>query len=1089
MPTLSIEGHSVNVDDSFLKLSPDEQNATVDEIHKSLTAGAPQSGFDRNDKRFSEGAMSAQKALEGVPVLGAAVPKVGAYLSALAHPITGVGADGASISERAAKNLEQEKAASETYDKENPIASTAAKMVGGTLALAPLGATGVGAKALGLTGTLPGMMVRGATSGAVLGGADAAVRGENVGSGIEFGAGGGIAGPLIGRAVGKTASAIADRFRPAATTPMNTVKIGSTEVPLTQSQVTQNPAASAEEQILLRGGRGDQAQEVAQSHADLQDTRVNQAKDEIGQGLNPAAPTPVTPHVAGEQVASELSQAEQARQAARAIQNAALEAQHGNIAASLDPSGQSATVLPSRAGEIISDAARREASTAIASEQAANQALQTQQQATRAGLAQGANLAENTHHAAEITSQAVRDAAEAARARTRAAYEAMRQMPGEFEPAGFRNAGQSIRQRLSAGESPVYVNSSTPMAEQALGIIDHQVGGARFPNAAEPNRPLVRNASGSVGPAPRPITPSSVEEVRKQLIGLASDARSAAMRTGVQSDVRAMRGIINAFDNHVRDVVGAGGFSGDGQAFLNQLQTARQLHSDYRNTFTSQGGGDKVGRVLEDIIGRNGVDPAPAPRVAQVMYGPEARPGGAQAVQVAQRLRQIFGENSPEWAAYKQGLFSHLTEGPTGRGPGEIADRIESFLGGTHSQALSQVAFTPEERAALQQYATAARNRVQAPRAATDTVGRTLEKIVGEGGQPATPQGVAETLFGRSGLGDSQTATKLAQHIRDTHGANSPEFTAVRQGMWHSITEAPGGMLARDPAQIADRIAEHINGRGKSTADVLYSPAEKARMLAHADNLRASAAKAPGDEVDRVIAKISGRDGGMGASPTEVADYLYGRTGAGDRGISVRLAQRLKGQISPEGWDSVRQGMWTKLTEPTEGRLDWGPQKISERLHEFLNGNGKALSHVLFTSQERELMQKLAGVYKQMIPVKGTTNPSGTAPMLAKIAGGARHALLPLLGFSHGGVPGAAVAVGIDKALTSLANAKAARNATKLFYGAQPRRAVDPRFTRAGGLAGQVIGGPATSDRATAPPAPLALSPPPIRQMTPGARR
>jgi hypothetical protein len=78
----------------------------------------------------------------------------------------------------------------------------------------------------------------------------------------------------------------------------------------------------------------------------------------------------------------------------------------------------------------------------------------------------------------------------------------MRQMPGEFEPAGFRNAGQSIRQRLSAGESPVYVNSSTPMAEQALGVIDHQVGGARFPNAAEPNRPPVRNAMAALARHP-----------------------------------------------------------------------------------------------------------------------------------------------------------------------------------------------------------------------------------------------------------------------------------------------------------------------------------------------------------------------------------------------------------------------------------------------------------------------------------------------------------------------------------------------------------------------------------------------------------
>src|ERR1700727_2150012 len=36
MPTLNIEGRKVPVDDSFLKLSPDDQNSTVDEIHRSL---------------------------------------------------------------------------------------------------------------------------------------------------------------------------------------------------------------------------------------------------------------------------------------------------------------------------------------------------------------------------------------------------------------------------------------------------------------------------------------------------------------------------------------------------------------------------------------------------------------------------------------------------------------------------------------------------------------------------------------------------------------------------------------------------------------------------------------------------------------------------------------------------------------------------------------------------------------------------------------------------------------------------------------------------------------------------------------------
>jgi hypothetical protein len=101
------------------------------------------------------------------------------------------------------------------------------------------------------------------------------------------------------------------------------------------------------------------------------------------------------------------------------------------------------------------------------------------------------------------------------------------------------------------------------------------------------------------------------------------------------------------------------------------------------------------------------------------------------------------------------------------------------------------------------------------------------------------------------------------------------------------------------------------------------------------------------------------------------------------------------------------------------------------------------------------LMKQLAGVYKQMIPVKGTTNPSGTAPMLAKIAKGTQHQLLPLLGFGHGGVPGAIVGMAADKGLTALSNAKAARKATELFYGPQAKRPTSPVYSKAARLIAQ----------------------------------
>jgi hypothetical protein len=83
-----------------------------------------------------------------------------------------------------------------------------------------------------------------------------------------------------------------------------------------------------------------------------------------------------------------------------------------------------------------------------------------------------------------------------------------------------------------------------------------------------------------------------------------------------------------------------------------------------------------------------------------------------------------------------------------------------------------------------------------------------------------------------------------------------------------------------------------------------------------------------------------------------------------------------------------------------------------------------------------------------MIPVTGTTNPSGTALMLAKIASGARHTLLSLLGFSHGGVAGAGIGMAADKALSWVGNERAADNARKPFYGEGATRQISQQPIR-----------------------------------------
>lgn len=55
MPTLNIGGRTVNVGDDFLKLSPEQQNETVDEIAKSLSSSkSPAKDEKKSNAKLSD---------------------------------------------------------------------------------------------------------------------------------------------------------------------------------------------------------------------------------------------------------------------------------------------------------------------------------------------------------------------------------------------------------------------------------------------------------------------------------------------------------------------------------------------------------------------------------------------------------------------------------------------------------------------------------------------------------------------------------------------------------------------------------------------------------------------------------------------------------------------------------------------------------------------------------------------------------------------------------------------------------------------------------------------------------------------------
>lgn len=245
---------------------------------------------------------------------------------------------------------------------------------------------------------------------------------------------------------------------------------------------------------------------------------------------------------------------------------------------------------------------------------------------------------------------------------------------------------------------------------------------------------------------------------------------------------------------------------------------------------------------------------------------------------------------------------------------------------------------------------------------------------------------------------------------------------------------------ARATRAVLDQFGKHIDDAldaGLFSGNASAVDTWKAARAAYADYRQQFSPRGAGDDVGRMMDKIVGRYGET-ATPTEVANALFGASAVGERGLSVRLATRLRntlGEQSPE-WSAVKQGTWSKLTEAAEGRADWGPQKVSERIFEFVNGKGRPLAQQLYTPAELDLMERYAAVLKRIVPPPGVVNHSNSANRLVSAVmgqGGTMLARFVGAGLGHlVGVPlGEIGGFVVGGALKNRATAFAARRQAK----------------------------------------------------------
>lgn len=733
--------------------------------------------YDPNDPRFAD--QSVKSALRGVPVLGAGLEKASAAISAAAQPLTGVGSDKSTIADRYVANLEQEEAAKADYEKEHPIRSAVEGMVGGGLALGgAAGASAKIAKGLGMVGPLSTALPASIASGGAIGGADALARGHDPVTGAEIGALTGGLGVVGGKALGKVWDKARGMFvEPPPAVPTRTMRVNETDVPVRESVITRDPSTSAREQSILHEGEGAPAQTVA-------------------------------------------------RQAQEAT-DAAMEAEHARLAASLDPTGQRPATSPMAAGEAISSEVSAQEAARAAAEAARLQAVAAEGGAIREGLNTSATpgvLADTPASAAQQVQGSLIGARDALAARRTAAYDRLRDTEGAFSPASFTRTSAAIRRDLNRGTDPVRVDSvRTPQTAAALEDIELNVGQRRFENQAQPE--LQRGPDGR--PMEPPITAETIDSARKRLISMQRQASKTARATGDDSDVRGMRRIISAFDDHVeRAATTPGGFSGDGAELLQRMRTARGLHSELKSTFGPRNPQDDVGKAIERIVGKRDVEPAEMEKVAGLLFGTNDGAGQVPA-RMARRLVDMFGRDSAQVAQLKQGLISHLLDTPAGTEPlshAKAADKIHKFFSGGKTVTLAQELFSPSERARFLAHAN--RMRTANDPAPTGHVEKLVAKWAGrDGGLKASPKTIIDDLMGSTG--QKGTAPAVVDYLK-RH--TSPETVGqLKQAMWHRITESDGAIPWKDQ-KVGERIIKFLNGDGKGMAEALYTPKELAAM-------------------------------------------------------------------------------------------------------------------------------------------------------------------------------------------------------------------------------------------------------------------
>jgi hypothetical protein len=119
-----------------------------------------------------------------------------------------------------------------------------------------------------------------------------------------------------------------------------------------------------------------------------------------------------------------------------------------------------------------------------------------------------------------------------------------------------------------------------------------------------------------------------------------------------------------------------------------------------------------------------------------------------------------------------------------------------------------------------------------------DPVGRVVEKILTKGDNAETANAVADFMYGSAGVNPTSLNVGVVNRLKTTFGDRSPEWSAIKQGLFSRLAETGAGASELGPGKVAQRVNKFLSSDGKEMAALVFSPAERDMLQKYADLMR-----------------------------------------------------------------------------------------------------------------------------------------------------------------------------------------------------------------------------------------------------------